>query len=299
MIKTPNPATPGIIKPSSSTTATPTPFTTHHRFMLSSATQQPGSYSGNPQTPAPTQPQPSKPTFILPRSPSPSRGEGEEGDYSPPHFLSITTPFSPSSRTTTLHKNRHGGRPRSNPPSYLPGGMAAEVRSWILEAGMKREGFNGGHTSSSVPETGTNHPDRYSVTVRVEKASRDILNSSGPLTFVEGRPVNVTWPRAQAQAQTQGQECESDLEPEFRKILLLGPPRSSKSVDGRTSPQAPGLGEDSLVGIHRGLVWEVELKLDGHGHPGESGVEREGGTSCTRATATEKWLVAMEWDLLQ
>ncbi|CEL02840.1 hypothetical protein ASPCAL04003 [Aspergillus calidoustus] len=175
-------------------------------------------------TPGPTT---RKPAFVLPRSPSPEQ-EDPNG---------IPTPFSPSS-----HALRRKGRQRSSAPTYLPGGMAAEVRSWILEIGTKREqqkqaarDARAGNDSSSVDMR------RYSLVICLTSIRQSALGSCGPLAFIQGQEVLSL-----------GQEESADCgEPPRRprNVLLLGAPRSRP---GELRTSAPALGR-WLVGME----WEV------------------------------------------
>ncbi|KAF7587714.1 hypothetical protein BBP40_006849 [Aspergillus hancockii] len=210
---TPRPSTPGTIKPS---------FRNNPRFVISASqalrSNQPQSTARSPPssaTPAPTSPPPRrKPTFVLPRSPSP----GEDPS-------TIPTPFSPSS-----HALRRRGRARSSAPSYIPGGMAAELRSWILEMGSKREQqVNRGGTRSAAPDL-----QKYFLVVRITDVRQSALGSSGPLAFIQGQPVTSL-------NDDDGDDDNKDNSgrEQTRNLLLLGPPRS-RTATSRTPGLLPG-----------------------------------------------------------
>lgn len=76
-----------------------------------------------------------------------------------------------------------------------------------------------------------------------------------------------------------------------RNVLLFGRPRSKagERVSNVGVMSVSEVKTDSLVGIHRGLVWEIELDK-----PDDQGKHRESDQG-----DKEKWLVCMEWDLLQ
>lgn len=238
------------------------PFRHHPRFMLS-ASQALSSQVRTPLTPAsqtPTSTSASrrKPAFVLPRSPSPSR---EDEDHA-----SLPTPFSPSSRT--LHRR---GRARSNAPGYMPGGMASEVRSWVLEMGTKREQLQ----PSPGRQMFSSETKKYLITACITKVRRSALGSSGPLAFVE----------AQIQQPTEAEVGES------RNVLLMGSPRFR--------PEFHGIRVDDVIGIYRGLVWEIELSQDSVDDLLRDGPRPTDLTGYTNGDDSEKWLVVMEWDLLQ
>ncbi|KAJ5885176.1 hypothetical protein N7495_009686 [Penicillium taxi] len=239
-------------RPTASILSTPgnsvTPFRSKPRFMLSTKklpNNQPIFRAETPSAPEETpQPERRKLAFVLPRSPSPSAVNE-----------SIPAPFSPSSRTL-----RRRGRPRSGAPSYTPGGMAAEVRSWILEMGSKHEPI----ATTLVPVESRNDPSRYHMSARVISVRQDMHTSSGPLSFI--------------QAETRS--APSDEKQVFN-LVAMGLPRSRPSAPSTGTIQ-PG----NLLGIHRGLTWTVDLESSLSSEPPENG----GANRC--------WLVAMEWELL-
>lgn len=153
--------------------------------------------------------------------------------------------------------------------------MAAEVRSWILEMGTKRE---------QLPPDTVNQ--NYLLTVRVENARRGGLASSGPVTFVVGRC-----------ASTSGCEGTGSARQDERNIVLFGAPKITSQ--GASAGNMNELQTGSLVGIHRGLAWEVELdKLESMGY-GEGGDTDPGTGGQDGSREKEKWFVCMEWDLLE
>ncbi|GIJ82927.1 hypothetical protein Asppvi_001442 [Aspergillus pseudoviridinutans] len=223
-------------------------------------------------------PQRQKPVFVLPRSPSPSRMDDES---------TIPTPFSPSS-----HALRRRGRPRSGTANYLSGGMASEVRSWILETGTKSEQIQKSLNACSRDHQtqGTSDLSQYFLVLRILDVRQSALGSSGPLSYVHG--VQVT-PDESERANSQS-----------RRVLLLGPPRPASSQSSRARTQIPELRTGHLIGVFRSLVWEVGLEqvhLEGN-VPREETQENEelvSSLGCDRSTDhLEKWLVGMEWELI-
>lgn len=266
---TPNPSTPATAKPL---------FRHHPRFMLSAnASQQPpSSQTGTPFTPAPipaSQPpistqQRRKPAFVLPRSPPPSRADEDAS--------SLPTPFSPSSRTL-----RRRGRPRNNAPAYVSGGMAAEVRSWVLEMGIKREQSDLNFSTSNTTRPYSIDTRKYLLTARITSVRQAALASSGPLAFVQAQVIS--------HPTSKSEETGSENDYDSRNILLMGTPRS------RSEPYE--LKSESVIGVYRGLVWEIELREDDM-----DDLLRDDSSQAGLADyqpSNERWLVVMEWDLLQ
>lgn len=221
-------------------TVTPKPSFNHHpRFMFS--TQQRPSQARGPFTPfkaAPamattpgSQPPPStqrrKPAFILPRSPSPPRAAEE---------------------TTTSRSARNRGR-----AGYVPGGMAAELRSWILEAGMKREQLDFSSVGTMQHDT-----KKYAMIISIRQ-----IHPAHGLAFVEGRE-------------------QSNDESKERNIVLMGSSRNHPELQVKA---------ENTVGICRGSSWEIGLDQNNTGCFPDQPLN-------PKPINNERWLVAMEWDLL-
>ncbi|KAJ5753901.1 uncharacterized protein N7511_008054 [Penicillium nucicola] len=268
------PVAPGISTPAN----TQTPFRGRPRFMLSSTAKPPSSQSA-PRFQTSTQetsaPERRKPVFLLPRSPSPNR-EAED----------IPAPFSPSSRTL-----RRRGRQRGGASNYTPGGMAAEVRSWVLEMGTKRDSLPYPQTpkAPSAQEIGASGVlEKYSVAVRVDDAGHSTLNSCGPLAFLQATVLA-------------GHSLQGEAQDESIRIMLMGPPRSKPPHSDIA--RALRLQEGDLVGIHSGLNWYLELgsSLENAQLPdlAASTSQNEPTASESCDVAKERWLVVMEWDLVQ
>ncbi|PKX98104.1 uncharacterized protein P174DRAFT_455869 [Aspergillus novofumigatus IBT 16806] len=269
--QTPRPATP----------ASTAPFRDHPRFKMF----QPALSSQSQFTPRPTAvsasqlptpgPQRQKPVFVLPRSPSPSRMDDES---------MIPTPFSPSS-----HALRRRGRPRSSTANYLPGGMASDVRSWILETGAKSEQIQKSLNAYSREHQTQAPPDlsQYYLVLRILDVRQSALGSSGPVAYIRG--VEVTVPA----------ELEREIS-QSRRVLLLGPPRPASLQSSSARTQVPELRTGHLVGVFRSLVWEVGLE-QAHA-PREETQENEelvSSLGCDTSTENlEEWLVGMQWELI-
>lgn len=251
---------------------TSTPFRSKPRFMLSAKKPPSTQPILGTQTPGQSQPtstplEKRKPTFVLPRSPSPNSTKED-----------IPAPFSPSSRTL-----RRRGKARAGATSYVPGGMAADVRSWILETGSKREQALQSrllNVDSKVASSGV--LSRYLVAVRVVSVSHAMLSSSGPLAFITAETVNDF--------------AEKGEDSIVLNILALGPPRSKPRSSSRSTPVQIQPGD--LLGFYRGLAWDIDLH-----DPRISLAAAELQTASSQVDAPEigskRWLVAMEWDLVE
>lgn len=262
------PIAPGISTPGS----TKASFRSKPRFILSNTqpnTQTPFKADTPAASHAVSPPERRKPAFVLPRSPSPTAA-GED----------IPAPFSPSSRT--LHRR---GR-RSGVPGYASGGMAAEVRSWILEVGSKREQI----IPSRIPEGNIRTADdlsRYLVAARVVQARQTVSGSSGPLAFIQAESVSDS--------------TDEESENRIFHLMVMGVPRSKPDsiefptqISGATAvPIRPG----DLIGIHRGLAWEIELG-EFQGLNAADGLQTIPSGHDETEQRKQRWLVAMEWDLI-
>ncbi|CAG7924651.1 unnamed protein product [Penicillium olsonii] len=278
-MRTPAPSTRPIAPPASTPGVTTTPFRGRPRFMLSSAIKPPSSQSApkfKPSTPAVSPPERLKPTFVLPRSPSPN-----------PDADDVPAPFSPSSRTLSRR-----GRKRGGVVNYVPGGMAAQLRSWVLEMGVKREQLPKPVLAQSAdPQAELPSPtdlERYLVAVRVTKVTHTRTNGCDSLAFVQADPV--------AGHQVQDFDASASL-----NILIMGHPRSKPDLGQSCPGLLPRQGD--IVGIHRGLTWTMKLG----NFPSQSQADyttpivmppENQPADEEQHEPKEPWLVAMEWDLI-
>lgn len=279
--RTPGPSARPTVPSASTPSDMKTPFRGRPRFMLSSAAKPPSSQTApkfKPCTPAISPPERRKPTFVLPRSPSPNPDAGE-----------IPAPFSPTSRTL----NRRG-RKRGGVATYVPGGMAAQLRSWVLEMGAKREQLPKPALIQSTDSQSGMPPsealEKYLVAGRVTSISHSRTTGCGSIAFLKVEPV------------VKHQVHDID-ETDCLNILIMGPPRSQPDFCQDPPDLIPQQGD--LVGIHRGLTWTLRL--------GSLPSQLEDQPSATshilsglstahdgeNVEAKEPWLVAMEWDLIQ
>ncbi|KAL4775680.1 hypothetical protein BDW60DRAFT_125741 [Aspergillus nidulans var. acristatus] len=265
--------------PASATPATAKPSVhSYSRFLVSSASRPPP-----------------KPTFVLPGPSSPEQ-TGDLGPYA------IPTPFSPSS-----HALRRRGRQRSPAPSYLPGGMASEVRSWILEMGTKREqqmqmqmqmASGPGRTSANVPSVDSS---KYSCVLRISDVRQSALGSCGPLAFIRGQVVATASVFSENSTHDTGLETNGAGN-DTRNVLLMGAPRLHAG-ELRPSSRVPSLQAGNLVGILRGLVWEIPGVQAGMGSvspPAEHRHEQiwRGESKRSPESRLGRWLVGMEWEII-
>ncbi|PYH49009.1 uncharacterized protein BP01DRAFT_118378 [Aspergillus saccharolyticus JOP 1030-1] len=211
------------------------------------------------------------PTFVLPRSPSPSHMDDE--------LAALPTPFSPSSR-----KLRRRGRTRGPAHTYLPGGMAAEVRSWILETGTRHEQhLQTGLTGRLGADASEQSSRNSSVVVRIDNVHQSSFPSCGPLAFVCGHEI-VALDEDDA-----GTESDS----QSRKLLLIGAPRSQSEAVmqlRRSDVSPPELCPGNAIGIRRGLTWDIDL--------GECDIGMETEEELPALRAAGKWTVVLEWELV-
>lgn len=275
---TPRPSARPIVPSASTPGDMKTPFRGRPRFMFSSAAKPPSSQSApkfKPSTPAISPPERRKPTFVLPRSPSPN-----------PDAKDIPAPFSPTSRTLSRRGRKRGA------VSYVPGGMAAQLRSWVLEMGAKREQLpksaliQSTESESTMPSSGA--LAKYLVAARVAGITHSKTAGCGSIAFLQAEPV--------VRHQVQDIDVTDCL-----NILIMGPPRSKPDFCQSPSDLVPQKGD--LIGIHRGLTWTLRLRS----LPGQV-EDHHGATHPTLPDATpaneenfegkEPWLVAMEWDLI-
>ena len=266
------------VRPTGSATIIPansstrTPLGSKPRFLLSTmklSSSQPvfkhDMSSASQPTSLPTERK--KPAFILPRSPSPSLITED-----------IPAPFSPSSRA--LHRR---GRRRSGGPGYAPGGMAAEVRSWILEIGSKRDQTLPKKPPINADVLSRDHLNHYLIVGRVVRARQELHSSSGLLNFVEAETVT---------------DAAEDREKCKINIMAIGPSRSRPLPMRTSTNQETLLHPGDQVGVHRGLAWDVEipcLRSPSAASAQHSDTSENDDKSCP----TCRWLVAMEWDLIQ
>ncbi|KAL4942478.1 hypothetical protein BDV06DRAFT_163221 [Aspergillus oleicola] len=238
--------------------------------------------------PSSTSHPPPKPTFVLPRSPSPDQ----------PDDPTIPTPFSPSS-----HALCRRGRQRSSAPSYLPSGMASEVRTWILEMGAMREqqvhariapnpqsGLQGRTQSDS--DAGLSTCTRV---LRIQNVRQFALGSCGPLAFLQGQAIETE--SGNGDMTSNPNPLSADDEPNARNVLLMGAPRL-RPGELRPSSRVAKLRVGDVVGVLRGLVWEVGLQ-----HSDDTALEKvisehEQMLQGESESGGGRWLVGMEWEVL-
>jgi hypothetical protein len=144
--------------------------------------------------------------------------------------------------------------------------------------GSKRE------TVTQRSSEAVNNPSKYLVTARVGHASQGMPSSSGPVALIQ---AETTGP---SQEQEEGHEC--------LKIMAMGLPRSRPEAQQSSHTgelqTIPSVQVGDLVGIHRGLTWEVELH-EFQALSASQGISLE---SNNPSDVIQRWLVAMEWDII-
>ncbi|KAL3477815.1 hypothetical protein BJX99DRAFT_257188 [Aspergillus californicus] len=220
-----------------------------------------------------------KPFFVLPRSPSPDKTD---------EINAIPTPFSPSS-----HVLRRRGRARSSAPSYLPGGMASEVRSWILEMGTKREQqlHATAHRGNQMQPRMVGH-ERYSLVVRINNMRQSALGSCGPLAFIQGQAI------VSPEHGGSGLEGGNTLQESVKNVLLLGAPRVRPGELRTFNGRVPTLQTGDVVGVCRGLIWEVGA--DDEGKDTRLVPDHEQILRCEseRSPSLGRWVIGLEWEMI-
>jgi hypothetical protein len=168
--------------------------------------------------------------------------------------------------------------------------MAAEVRSWVLEMGTKREQFL---KPQSREIDSSNELGKYQVAVRVVHVSHSRLGACSSLAFLQAESIG-------------GHLLQGNSSHDVLNILIMGPPRSKPDACGSSSYADKAMVnplQGDLVGIHKGLTWNLQLGdfynqvTTQHqtpnsvaGGPSEDDEHKE---------PKKDWLVAMEWDLIQ
>jgi hypothetical protein len=165
--------------------------------------------------------------------------------------------------------------------------MAAEVRSWILEMGSKRDAIS----ASTLQPSQASDTKRYLLTARVIHANRAVLSSSGPLAFIQAEKIT--------------DRSQSGDEREIIHIMTMGLPRSkppSRGTEPRAETSQAVIHTGDLLGIHRGLAWNLELRgfqqLSSLPCPVEVPGSLSFGSGASSSSKKE-WLIAMEWDILE
>lgn len=162
----------------------------------------------------------------------------------------------------------------------MPDGMAAEVRSWILETRTKREHSDFSGAISTQPSS--IDAKKHLATARVIEVRQTVLGSSGPLALIKAQVL---------------QQLISESDPDYisMSFVLMGSPRNYQD--------SPELKPDHVIGLCRGLAWEIDLDKDNAENmqkKGEICLPDMGDCSSSNINANndDRWLVVMEWDLL-
>ncbi|KMP05732.1 hypothetical protein CIRG_05413 [Coccidioides immitis RMSCC 2394] len=250
------------------------------RFMfstpISSTPRQPS--GSNNATTAQTSTQRQKPRFVLPQTPSRRR----EPDISA--LLTSPIPFP--------YAKRHA---RSKSRTFIPGGMASEVRNWILDLGTRKQVSQ----SQAPPQTTQTQADqgereqpfdKYQLIVQVGEirtsAPTDVRRQGGQRQGRLGHPAPFTLiSPSKVQPPTASQN----------NILLFGSPVST------VLPPMQKLQKGDWVGIRRGLVWDMEIEPfhTGDASNNNANPEESDTISSIITRRTNVWLVSIEWDIIR
>ncbi|OKL61761.1 hypothetical protein UA08_02353 [Talaromyces atroroseus] len=242
-----------------------------------------------------------KPIFVLPRSPSPVTEN---------HASRTPAPISP-----TLSQRPHRrGRPTSSDTTarYVPGGLAEQLRDWILEKGAERD--------RTIQQLSRRDDDaQYVLTARIDSCRHTYLKSSGHVMIVRATPR-----RNGNGEELKDKETVTTDDLQQKELLLLSTGASDSCASNRhadTHHQSLGtkLKPGDIIGIRAGLTWEIELDAldeshDEHNEPKiseqrviassqspsvsdeEDGDEMETRRSISpQGKARTTWLVAAEW----
>ena len=260
----------------------------------------------------------SKPHFILPRSPSPTPGIS---NISPPSNI-IPDPFSPSRCC-----NRRDTQLRGNGTGFVSRGMAVEARGWILEMAAKAQNNSKKSSNGSLNPC----PGRHLLTAELSNVRGGDGYGHGSAYLGggnrgSGNPTTITV--AQSRCQPPKQLCAGDsqvsgVEIAARNLLLLGPPctaptptspSTAQVVEGNKTRQYRKIKKGDAVGVREGFTWGIELGCrngdNAHRNQGEISLIanskakeemgiRKGHARGQRKTERERWLVAVEWDILR
>ncbi|OAX84278.1 hypothetical protein ACJ72_01343 [Emergomyces africanus] len=260
-VTSPEPATP--LPPSNTTfNCLPSSSTNPRRFLLHATSSTPISmhFSQSPQarpTTAPTSTQRRQPHFILP--PTPSR-PSENPHNSQPVDQGFAVPGRPRRSTSTT----------TTTPNCIPGGMAASVRGWLLEAEAAK---NASQFTTNTQANNTKgpramqmrppkQPNNYHLITTVVNVQHQSLHADGHTTYTTGHPapttlittipINTPPPMATIDRSTGGTSTSTEpsstiaglqlpVLPATRKVLLFGAPISipPSSVHTRSSSNTP------------------------------------------------------------
>ncbi|PGG95310.1 hypothetical protein AJ79_10127 [Helicocarpus griseus UAMH5409] len=248
-----------------------------------------------------------------------------------PHFILPSTPSRPpepiGNQSTTNQAFAIPGRPgraTANAPNCIPGGMAASVRSWLLEAEAIKHASQFSSTQGPEASAATQPPlsgraYNYYLIAEVADACFQTPGNNGHNTHAPGHPAPATLITTTTTSAPHSTSSGSNtIQSQCRKILLFGGPLSTpsrahsrKTSDSRvgnrrqsasTSASVYTVKRGDRIGIRRGLVWEMEIEEFGRTGgrdlgASERAAETDGGNS--EDVKLEKWTVGVEWDIIE
>jgi hypothetical protein len=155
-----------------------------------------------------------------------------------------------------------------------------------------------GRTSANVPSVDSS---KYSCVLRISDVRQSALGSCGPLAFIRGQVVATASVFSENSTHDTGLETNGAGN-DTRNVLLMGAPRLHAG-ELRPSSRVPSLQAGNLVGILRGLVWEIPGVQAGMGSvspPAEHRHEQiwRGESKRSPESRLGRWLVGMEWEII-
>ncbi|KAI5298834.1 hypothetical protein KEM56_003750, partial [Ascosphaera pollenicola] len=199
------------------------------------------------------------------------------------------------------------------PVNFIPGGLAADLRSWIINADAHKAAidhaiYGSAHdTLSRDPALDEDMPtpifdaNKYAVVATITNA---VGNDAKKL---QERPTRYTFVLACSRssctkdhAKKTGVQHIFDIEPQLeQKILLLGPPREKPRNWANDLPKPDNtLFPGDVIGLRHGLIWEINLPNTLPTLvPCDSTKQYSSGTM-KNADQESQWIVAVEWDIL-
>ncbi|WEW60178.1 hypothetical protein PRK78_005663 [Emydomyces testavorans] len=258
-----------------------------------SASQKPPRFIFHSSMPGPQSPWPPD-TRTEPRSPTTTESLRK------PRFALPHTPPRPDELnisallTSPIPFPRFKQRGRAKPPraqNLVLGGMASEVRSWILELCTKTQ-VSVVHSQAAPAKSiqdgqqqeTSHHPSdsKYQVLARIDAVQfSSSISHRGYSQQDQARPGRPA-PFALLAASEVRPPAASQS-----NILLFGSPGYS-ALPRSKKPQ-----RGDWAGIRRGLVWEMEIQ------PWETKRPPDSDTGTVKDVMMQKWLVGVEWDVLK
>ncbi|KAI1933328.1 hypothetical protein LOZ66_006520 [Ophidiomyces ophidiicola] len=256
-------------------TPTPNPPAISGSTPQISASQKPrflfNSNSQSQPTAGPTATQLQRPLFKIPRTPS-----------RPSALSDMSLLTSPIAFPYAKRRSKAGTH------NFLSGGIASEVRGWLLELGARKQVFQDLRPSSSSKST-QSLIDRgkidYHLVGEVNQVGvSNALFTRKSQTSKPGYPSLFT---------------AVILSPESLHGLSLPPPPQQLLLFGVPTLGSGPIKKGVFIGIQPGLVWEMNMEphlSQNLTNPSPTPTQGDSGTE--QGAMSRKWLVSVEWDIL-